>query len=125
MPTTVNKYIKRLLKSHARVKILVGANVPQEIKKGDYMKRSDLIEEFANKFNITKKECEERVDWLEEKIIKVVKSGDEIILNIGKFAMKKVPARTGRNPKTGETMKIAAKKKPVFKPAKKFKDALS
>jgi DNA-binding protein HU-beta len=89
------------------------------------MKRSDLIDEFGDKFNLTKKESEERVDWLEERIIKGVKSGDEIVLNIGKFAMKKVPARTGRNPKTGETMKIAAKKKPVFKPTKKFKDALS
>lgn len=89
------------------------------------MKRSDLIDEYGKKFNVTKKEAEERLDWFEEKIIKGVKSGDEVVLNIGKFVMKKVPARTGRNPKTGETMKIAAKKKPVFKPAKKFKDALS
>jgi nucleoid DNA-binding protein len=89
------------------------------------MKRSDLIEEYANEFGITKKEAEVRLDWVEDRIVKGVKSGDEVVLSIGKFEMKKVPARMGRNPKTGESMKIVAKKKPVFKATKKFKDALS
>lgn len=89
------------------------------------MKRSDLVAEYGKKFNLAGKDAEEQIAWVEERIVKGVKAGDEVILNIGKFTMKKVPARTGRNPKTGEAIKIAAKKKAVFKPAKKFTEALS
>jgi nucleoid DNA-binding protein len=92
------------------------------------MKRSDLVEEYGKEFGITKKEAEERLEWLEERIIKGVKSGDEVILSIGKFAMKKVPARTitiQMGADKGKQKKIPAKVKPVFKPTKKFKESLS
>lgn len=88
------------------------------------MRKSDLIMEFSAEFGTTKKDAKEMVSWLENQIVDSVKSGDEFVLDIGKFQMKKTAARTGRNPMTGESIKIKAKTKPVFKPSKKFKDCL-
>jgi nucleoid DNA-binding protein len=108
----------------------VGVIFPKKNKKKESsgMKRSDLIEEYGKQFGVAKKEAEERIEWLEERIIKGVKSGDEVIFSFGKFTMKKVPARTitiQMGADKGKQKKVPAKVKPVFKPAKKFKDALS
>jgi DNA-binding protein HU-beta len=89
------------------------------------MKKSDLVAELADKAGLSKKDAKDVLDWLENRIMEGVKSGDEMVLDIGKFQMKKVPAREGINPATGAKIKIAAKTKPVFKPSKKFKDSLS
>ena len=88
------------------------------------MRKSDLIMEFSTEFNTTKKDAKNIVNWFENQIVDGVKSGDEVVLDIGKFQMKKTAARQGRNPLTGETIKIKAKTKPIFKPSKKFKDSL-
>ena len=88
------------------------------------MRKSDLIMEFSAEFGLSKKDAKEVVGWFENQIMEGVKSGDEVVLDIGKFQMKKTAARQGRNPQTGETIKIKAKTKPVFKPSKKFKDYL-
>lgn len=88
------------------------------------MRKSNLIMEFSAEFGTTKKDAKNMVTWLENQIVDGVKSGDEVVLDIGKFQMKKTPARHGRNPLTGETIKIKAKTKPIFKPSKKFKDSL-
>jgi nucleoid DNA-binding protein len=99
-----------------------------EKKERNGMKRSDLIDEYGKQFGITKKDAEEHIEWLEERIVKGVKSGDEVVLSVGKFAMKKVPARTitiQMGADKGKQKKIPAKVKPVFKATKKFKDALS
>ncbi len=81
--------------------------------------------EFSAEFGTSKKDAKCMVTWLENQIMDGVKSGDEVVLDIGKFQMKKTPARQGRNPMTGESIKIKAKTKPVFKASKKFKDSLS
>jgi DNA-binding protein HU-beta len=81
--------------------------------------------EFSKDFSTTKKDAKEMVSWVETKIMEGVRSGDEVVLDIGKFQMKKFPARNGRNPATGETIKIRAKTKPIFKASKKFKESLS
>lgn len=88
------------------------------------MRKSDLIMEFSAEFGTSKKEAKNMVNWLEDQIVDGVKSGDEVVLDIGKFRMKKTAARQGRNPLTGESIKIKAKTKPVFRPSKKFKDYL-
>ena len=88
------------------------------------MRKSNLIMEFSAEFGTSKKAAKDMVNWLEGQIVDGVKSGDEVVLDIGKFQMKKTKARTGRNPVTGETIKIKAKTKPIFKPSKKFKDSL-
>lgn len=88
------------------------------------MRKSDLIMEFSAEFGTTKKNAKAMVNWLENQIVDGVKSGDEVVLDIGKFQMKKTAARQGRNPLTGEPIKIKAKTKPIFKASKKFKDSL-
>lgn len=88
------------------------------------MRKSDLVMDFSTEFGITKKNAKEMVSWLENQIVDGVKSGDEVVLDIGKFRMKKTAARQGRNPVTGESIKIKAKTKPVFRASKKFKDSL-
>ena len=89
------------------------------------MRKNDFITEFSSEFGTTKKGAKEMITWVEHQIIKGVRSGDEVVLDIGKFQMKKVPARNGRNPFTGENIKIKAKTKPTFKPSKKFKESLT
>ncbi len=88
------------------------------------MRKNNLIMEFSAEFGTSKKDAKNMVDWLENQIVDGVKSGDEVVFGIGKFQMKKTPARKGRNPVTGEVIKIKAKTKPIFKPSKKFKDSL-
>ena len=89
------------------------------------MKQTDFILAFSEEIQKTKKETKEIIDKFIALIAKVVKKGDEVALpELGKFLLKKSPAREGRNPMTGETVKIAAKVTPKFRPSKKFKEAL-
>ena len=86
------------------------------------MKKADFVEELGKTYDLTKKVAEQVVDAFWEIIAKAVKKGDDVVFPYGKFVLNKKPAREGRNPKTGEVVKIAAKVVPQFKPAKKFKD---
>lgn len=88
------------------------------------MNKSDLIEEVA-KVTCSKKEADEAVSATFAAIQKALKKGDSVTLvGFGTFSVSKRKARKGRNPQTGEAIKIAAKKVPVFKAGKNFKDAV-
>jgi DNA-binding protein HU-beta len=88
------------------------------------MNRAELIEEVA-KATCTKKEAEEAVGATLAAIQKALKKGDSVTLvGFGTFSVSKRKARKGRNPQTGEVIKIAAKKVPVFKAGKGLKDAV-
>jgi DNA-binding protein HU-beta len=80
--------------------------------------------EMAKEFNIPKVKAGKMLNFVENQVIETVRSGDAVVLNIGKFQMKKTKARNGRNPSTGKTIKIPAKTKPVFKASKKFKEGI-
>ena len=89
------------------------------------MKQSEFIEKFSEDIQKTKKETKEIIDKFIALIQRTVKSGDEVVLpELGKFLLKKSPAREGRNPMTGATVKIPAKITPKFRPSKKFKEAI-
>ena len=88
------------------------------------MKKSDFVEQFSKQINKTKKETNEIIDEFGSLITKILKRGDEVGLDIGKFQLKKRAARTGINPATGEKIKVAAKVVPAFKPSKRFKEAV-
>jgi DNA-binding protein HU-beta len=84
------------------------------------MNKADLIEEVA-KVTCSKKEAELALGAT----LAALKKGDAVTLvGFGTFGVKKRKARTGRNPQTGKTIKIAAKKVPVFKAGKGLKDAV-
>jgi DNA-binding protein HU-beta len=88
------------------------------------MNKAQLIEEVA-KVTCSKKEAEEAVGATFAAIQKALKKGDSVTLvGFGTFGVSKRKARKGRNPQTGEAIKIPAKKVPVFKAGKGLKDAV-
>jgi DNA-binding protein HU-beta len=88
------------------------------------MNKAELIDEVA-KVTCTKKEAALAVGAAFEAIQKALKKGDAVTLvGFGTFAISKRKARKGRNPQTGDVIKIAAKKVPVFKAGKGLKDAV-
>ena len=88
------------------------------------MNRAELVEEVA-KVTCTKKEADVAISAAVAAIQKALKKGDSVTLvGFGTFSVSKRKARKGRNPQTGEAIKIAAKKVPVFKAGKGLKDAV-
>jgi len=89
------------------------------------MNKADIVSKVQDTLGGTKADAERAVETLIDCIIKGVKSGDEVsIAGLGIFVAKARPARTGRNPRTGETIRIAATRTPKFRPAKALKDAV-
>jgi nucleoid DNA-binding protein len=88
------------------------------------MKKADLVNEVA-KVTLTKKEAAEAIEIFLGTIKKTLKKRDKIFISgFGTFSIVKRKARKGRNPKTGEAIKVAAKFTPKFKPARAFKEAV-
>jgi len=88
------------------------------------MNKGDLINEVANIVS-TKKEAQEMVECVLASIIKGIKKGEDVTLTgFGKFSVVKRKARKGRNPQTGEEIKIKATKVPKFIPGKALKEAV-
>ena len=87
------------------------------------MREKEFVEKLAEKWGITKKEAEARMDEYHETIKEVLKAGGQLTLNdMGKFVVQERPAREARNPMTGETVKVPAKTVAKWRPNKKFKD---
>lgn len=90
------------------------------------MNKTELINVVSEKLGTTKKATGEVVDTIVEVITETVASGEEVsITGFGKFSVSERAAREGRNPATGETIKIAASKAPKFKASKTLKDAVN
>ena len=88
------------------------------------MNKQDLINEVA-KFTCTKAEAGQALDAVLAAIKKSLKKGESVTLvGFGTFSVTKRAARKGRNPQTGEPIKIAAKKVPKFTAGKGLKDAV-
>ena len=89
------------------------------------MNKQGLVEMVYGKLGGTKVQAEEIVDGIFDTIVATMKKGDEVsIAGFGIFSVKSRAARMARNPKTGEQVKVAAKKVPKFRPAKALKDAV-
>ena len=89
------------------------------------VKKAQLIERLAEKFAVSKKQSAEWLEAFIDEITKVLRSGDKVnITGFGIFKVADRKAREGRNPKTGETIHIAASKKPRFTPGKLLKEAV-
>ena len=89
------------------------------------MNKGDLINEVA-KIVSTKKDAQEAVDCILSTITTSLKKKNTVTLvGFGTFKVDKRKARTGRNPQTGETIKIKAKNVPKFIPGKALKEAVS
>ncbi|MDO6433134.1 HU family DNA-binding protein [Flavitalea sp. BT771] len=85
------------------------------------MNKAELIDKIAGDAEISKKEANAALDSFTEAIAKTLKKGDKVTLvGFGTFSVSKRAARTGRNPQTGATIKIKAKKVAKFKAGKEL-----
>jgi DNA-binding protein HU-beta len=90
------------------------------------MTKVDLVDGLASKLGVPKSEAERAVDSLIEDIINALRQDNRVnISGFGTFAVSRREARTGRNPKTGEPIAIAASRAAKFKPGKQLKDSLN
>ena len=90
------------------------------------MNKAELINAVAEKADLSKKDTEQAINAAIEVITKALKKGDKVqLVGFGSFEVKKRAARTGRNPRTKEEIKIPASKIPVFKAGKALKDAVA
>jgi DNA-binding protein HU-beta len=90
------------------------------------MNKSELIEAVATHSGLSKADADRAVNAFTESVKKSLKKGNSVALvGFGTFKVSKRNARTGRNPQTGATIKIAAKKVPRFTAGKGLKDAVA
>ncbi len=89
------------------------------------MNKAELVDAVAANASLTKKEAGNAVNAVLDSVTKALKKGDSVTLvGFGTFKIAKRKARTGRNPRTGREIKIAAKKVPVFKAGAALKKAV-
>ena len=87
------------------------------------MNKAALIAKIAEKSGLNKKQAEAALTAFTDSIVEALKEGDKVqLMGFGTFEIKERAARIGRKPSTGETIEIQAKKSPVFKAGKGFKD---
>lgn len=90
------------------------------------MNKAQLVELVAEKTKTTKTQSEQILDATLEAIQEALKDGEEVkLVGFGTFTRTSRKARQGRNPKTGEAVKIPSAYIPKFKPGKDLKDALN
>lgn len=89
------------------------------------MNKAELVSAIANKTKVTKSQVETYLDATLHIIQKTVSDGEEVkIVGFGSFCKTVRKAKTGRNPKTGQTVKVPNTNVPRFKPGKDFKDSV-
>lgn len=90
------------------------------------MNKNDLVAAVADASELTKADAAKAVDAVFDTITGSLKGGDDVrLVGFGTFSVVNRKATTGRNPRTGETIQIAASKQPKFKAGKGLKDAVN
>ena len=90
------------------------------------MNKGELVAAIAAKTELTKKESEAALNVVLDVIAESMAKGDKVqLIGFGTFEAKARPARVARNPRTGESVEIAACKAPAFKAGKALKDAVN
>jgi DNA-binding protein HU-beta len=90
------------------------------------MNKNDLVQAVADEANLSKADAGRAIDAVVSAIGNTLKQGGSVsLVGFGTFLVRERAARTGRNPRTGEEITIAAAKNPVFKAGKALKDAVN
>jgi len=90
------------------------------------MHKEEFSKHIAQQHNITQKAAHDVIDTFTSSVIDAMGQSKEIsLVGFGNFTVSKVAARTGRNPRTGEELQIAAYNQPKFKVGQKLKDAVN
>jgi len=94
-----------------------------EERRSSAMNKADLVAKVAGKTGLTKKAAQDSMEALMDAVMSSVAKGDSVTLTgFGTFKASKRAARNGRNPQSGQVIKIPARTVPVFRPGKEFKD---
>ena len=89
------------------------------------MNKTELVEAVAKSSSLSKADANRAVDAVVDSITNALAKNDKVtLIGFGSFETRERAARTGRNPRTGEEIKIKATKTPAFKAGKKLKDAV-
>ncbi|MGM0652666.1 MAG: HU family DNA-binding protein [Bacillota bacterium] len=87
------------------------------------MNKTELVDQIVEKTGMMKKDSEKAVNAVIDSITDTLAKGEKVqLVGFGTFEVRKRQAREGRNPSTGETIKIAAQNVPAFKAGKALKD---
>ncbi len=90
------------------------------------MNKTELVEAIAKQTGLSKKDSDAAVKAFVDTVTKSLKKGDPVqLVGFGTFSVVKRAARNGKNPQTGEKIKIKACKAPKFKPGKALKDVVN
>jgi len=90
------------------------------------MNKSELIEAVAQSADLSKASATRAVDAVVEAVTDALKENDTVsLVGFGTFSVRERAARSGRNPRTGETIQISATRVPSFKAGKALKDAVN
>ena len=90
------------------------------------MNKGDLVNAMADGSGLSKADAERALDAMVDAVKTELQAGGQVsLVGVGTFLVRARAARTGRNPRTGEDIKIAASKAPAFKPGKALKDAVA
>jgi len=90
------------------------------------MTKADLVEKVANEADMTKKDAEQLVEIIFDSITETLNRGEKIELRgFGSFRVRERNSRKGRNPKTGSSVDIPAKRVAYFKPGKELKELIN
>ena len=90
------------------------------------MNKTELVAAVAAKAELSKKDADAAVSAVVDAITEALADGDKVsLVGFGTFAVKERAARTGINPRTGESVEITASKAPAFKAGKALKDAVN
>ena len=90
------------------------------------MNKAELTAAIVKKTDFTKKNAEKALAAVTEAITEALADGEKVqVVGFGSFEVRTRPARVARNPRTGEQIKIAASKAPVFKAGKALKESVN
>lgn len=90
------------------------------------MTKADLVDDVMALGDLTRRDGEVIVETLFDSIISALKSGDKVeVRGFGSFRTRQRNSRTGRNPKTGASVAVPAKRVPFFKPSKDLRDQIN
>lgn len=119
--------IKRLPKAHKLSAVQsLATQISQPPERSHAMNKSELIEATAKSAELTKADAERALNAILDAVVKAIAKGDTVTLvGFGTFKSVKRAARTGRNPATGATLKIAASTSPKFSAGATFKAAVA
>ena len=90
------------------------------------MNKSELVDSIAAAAGLTKADAGRAVDAFVKSVTRALRRGDSVsLVGFGTFTVRNRAARMGRNPRTGQTIHIAASRNPAFKAGKALKDAVN